>query len=71
MQTVTFTAPDISCAHCQQTIERELGAVPGVESVAVDIPTKQVKISYHPDQTSEVQIAARLDEEGYPVAEQR
>lgn len=70
MQTVTLTAPDISCAHCQQTIERELGALPGVQSVAVDVPSKRVDITYNPEQTSETQVVARLDEAGYPVAGQ-
>lgn len=67
MQTIILTAPDISCEHCQATIERELATVPGVESVSVDVPTKRVSVDYDPDQTSEAQIVARLDEEGYPV----
>lgn len=68
MSTVTLTAPDISCAHCKSTIEREVGALPGVQTVAVDIDTKQVDVSYDSEQTSEAAIVAKLDEEGYPVA---
>lgn len=68
MQTISVTAPDISCEHCQKTIERELGTMPGVGSVAVDVPTKRVVISYDPDRTSETAIIDRLDEEGYPAA---
>ncbi len=70
MQTITLTAPDISCAHCQQTIERELRTVPGVDAVAVNVPSKRVSVTYDPTATSETQIVARLDEEGYPVAGQ-
>jgi copper chaperone len=68
METITLTAPDISCEHCQATIEREVGAMDGVERVSVDIPTRQVTISFDPDQVSTEDITARLDEEGYPVA---
>lgn len=68
MQTITLTAPDISCAHCQQTVEREVGALAGVQSVTVDVPTKQVNVTYDPAETTEASIAARLDEAGYPVA---
>ena len=68
METNTVTAPDISCEHCQHTIERELRTVPGVDSVSVDIPSKQVRVTYDPALTGEGQIVARLDEEGYPVA---
>ena len=70
MQTVTLTAPDISCAHCQHTIEHELGSMPGIQAVNVDVPTKQVNVTYDPAQTSEASIVARLDEEGYPVTGQ-
>ncbi len=68
METLTLTAPDISCEQCQRTIEREIGAMPGVQSVSVDVPSKRVNISYDPTETSEAAIAARLDDEGYPVA---
>lgn len=68
MQSITLTAPDISCAHCQQTVERELGGVPGVQSVSVDVPAKRVDVTYDPARTSETEIVARLDEAGYPVA---
>lgn len=68
MQQISLTAPDISCAHCQQTVEREVGAMPGVQSVHVDVPTQRVDVVYDPGQTSETQIVAVLDEAGYPVA---
>jgi len=68
MQTITLTAPDISCEHCQRTIERELATVPGVEAVAVDIPSKAVRVTDDLDEASEKEIAARLEEEGYAVA---
>jgi copper chaperone CopZ len=68
MEQITLTAPDISCEHCQRTIERELGALPGVQSVSVDIPTTQVRVAFDPAQTSREAIVAKLDDEGYPVA---
>jgi copper ion binding protein len=68
MERITLTAPDISCKHCQHTIERELGTLPGVETVSVDISSKQVQVAFDPGKTSEEAIVARLDDEGYPVA---
>ena len=32
----TVSEPNISCGHCVKTIERELGELPGVESVAAE-----------------------------------
>lgn len=69
MESITLTAPDISCEHCQRTIEHEVGSLTGVQSVSVDIPTHQVNVSYDPTYTSRAQIVAKLDEEGYPIGE--
>jgi copper chaperone CopZ len=68
MDTVSLTSPDISCAHCKSTIEREIGRMPGIEACEVDVDTKQVRVTYNPAQTSRRQIVERLDDEGYPVA---
>jgi copper chaperone len=68
MNTVTLTAPDISCEHCKATIEREVGAMDGVQAVSVDVPSQHVTVTYDPAQLTDSDIVARLDEEGYPVA---
>jgi copper chaperone CopZ len=67
METLTLTAPDISCEHCKSTIEREIGTAEGIHSVAVDVPTKQVTVVYDAGRTSRETIIAALNEEGYPV----
>jgi copper chaperone len=60
--------PDVSCAHCVKTIDTSLGALPGVEKVNTDIPTKTVHLRYHPDQVSIQQIETTLEDAGYTVA---
>jgi len=40
----TYSVPGISCGHCKSAIETEVGALDGVESVVVDIDTKQVAV---------------------------
>jgi copper chaperone len=69
METFTVTAPDISCAHCQSTIEREVGSLAGVSSVAVDVATRQVLVRYDPSQVTREAIVERLDDEGYPISD--
>jgi copper chaperone len=44
MAETTYHVPGISCGHCRSAIETEVGALDGVESVAVDIDTKQVVV---------------------------
>ena len=68
MATATYTAPAISCQHCQHAIERAIGALAGVEAVHVDIPSKRVEVRYDPALVDEAKLEATLDEEGYPVA---
>jgi copper ion binding protein len=67
MATVTYTAPDISCEHCQRAIEGAVGALPGVEAVQVDIPSKCVEVHYDPEKVNQTQLEATLEEEGYPI----
>ena len=64
---VTVTAPDISCGHCVATVKNAVGALDGVASVAADESTKQIEISFDPNQVSLAQIEAALDDVGYPV----
>ncbi len=67
MQHVTVTAPDISCAHCVATVKEAVGSLPGVASVEADPDSKRVEIAFDPGRVSVTQIAAALDEAGYPV----
>lgn len=67
METVTLTAPDISCEHCQRAIEGAVGALPGVSSVAVQIAPKQVTVVYDPRTVTLERIKEVMEEEGYPV----
>jgi copper chaperone CopZ len=67
METVRYTVPNISCGHCVQTIERVVGALPGVERVEGDVATKRVEVRYAPPATEE-QIVAEMTEWEYPPA---
>ncbi|MGD8394329.1 MAG: heavy-metal-associated domain-containing protein [Candidatus Eiseniibacteriota bacterium] len=46
MESKTFRVPSIHCDHCVQTIEREVGALPGVTSVWTDAASKSVTVSW-------------------------
>jgi copper chaperone len=67
-QEAVLSVPDISCEHCVKTINGALGALPGIEAVNTDIPTRTVQLRYDPAQVSMDQIEATLDDEGYSVA---
>jgi copper chaperone len=67
MTQVKLNVPDISCAHCEKTILEALRGKPGVQAVAVNIPTKSVLLKYDESQINLDQVNEILDEEGYPV----
>jgi copper chaperone len=58
----TYTVPAIHCGHCQNAIETEVGQVPGVERVAVDIETKRVTVE---GDAPEEAVLAAINEAGY------
>jgi copper chaperone len=64
----TFSVPNISCGHCVMTIERELGELAGVESVAADADTRTVTVEWDSPATWEG-IKSLLTEINYPPAE--
>ena len=66
-QTVV-TAPDISCAHCATAITNAVGAIPGVNSVEVDVPSKRVTINHQPGAVDLAEVARVMDDEGYPIS---
>jgi copper chaperone len=45
MRTNTYDVPDISCGHCEAAISAEVGALPGVERVEVDLEHRRVAVT--------------------------
>ena len=63
MSTLTYDVPDISCGHCEAAISTELRALPGVETVAVDLSSKRVAVSG--GKLDDAAIRAAIYEAGY------
>lgn len=43
--TVTVTVAGMSCGHCAAAVKREVGKLPGVSTVDVDLATKRVTVT--------------------------
>lgn len=67
MQTITLSAPDISCDHCVATVEKVVGGLDGVAAVKADAESKDVNITWDDGKTDLNAITAALDEAGYPA----
>lgn len=64
--TAVYRVPGVSCEHCRAAIRAQVGAVPGVEAVEVDLEAKLVRVS-GPDLDDEA-LRAAIVETGYEVA---
>jgi len=62
MAATTYHVPGISCGHCKASIESEVGALADVESVVVDVATKQVAVV---GTASDAVVRAAIVEAGY------
>lgn len=71
MSKVILEVPDISCGHCEMTVRETLEGKPGVNSVQVNVPAKEVYLDYDESRINLGQVGELLDEEGYPVAGSR
>ena len=65
-QTIEYSVPGVHCAHCRAAIADEVGAVPGVESVGVDLEAKRVTVVG--SGLDDAALREAIDEAGYEVA---
>ena len=63
MSELRFQVPGMTCGHCVNAVKTELSTVAGVESVEIDLDTKNVVVLGNQIEVSSV-IAA-VDEAGY------
>ena len=67
MNTIEYTVPNISCGHCVNTIQTEVGEMEGVVSVVALHDTKRVTIKFDAP-ASEAGIMDLLTEINYSPA---
>jgi copper chaperone len=65
-ETLTYTVPEIHCGHCERAVADEVSAVPGVESVEVQLDTKLVTVTGQG--LDDAALRAAIDEAGYEAA---
>ena len=63
---VVYLVPGMHCAHCVAAVEEEVSAVPGVESVMVDLETKRVEVAGAV--LDDAALRAAIQEAGYEAA---
>ena len=66
MSTV-YTVVGMTCEHCVASVTEEVGEVPGVEGVSVDLAAGTVEVSG--SGIDDAAVRAAVDEAGYRVAD--
>jgi len=67
MSTATYTVTGMTCTHCVNAVSEEVGAVPGVTDVAVDLDSGALTVTSEAP-VDDAAIAAAVDEAGYALA---
>jgi len=57
------------CGQCKERIEGELNYVKGVRFAELDVPTKQLKVSFNADKITEAELKQKVAEIGYDADE--
>jgi copper ion binding protein len=63
-----YTVQGMTCGHCVQAVTAEVGRVPGVVEVGVDLASGQLTV--HSDQpVDRAAVGAAVDEAGYELVD--
>lgn len=63
----TLKVEGMSCSHCENSVKKAVGALEGVESVAVDLGGKRVTIEFDAGKVSVDVIKDAIEDQGYDV----
>jgi len=63
MASKTWIVDGMTCGHCVASVSGEVGKVPGVAGVEVDLQSKQVVVTG--DDVPDEAVVAAVDEAGY------
>jgi len=66
IEQMTYSVPGVSCEHCRAAITEEVGRVPGVASVDVDLEARRVTVAGN--DLDDDAVRAAIDGAGYDVA---
>jgi copper chaperone CopZ len=66
MERTTYAVLGMTCEHCRAAVREEVGAVPGVAAVEVDLSAGVLTVEG--DGVSPAAVAAAVEEAGYEVS---
>lgn len=67
MEKVTLNVSGMSCGHCVNAVESNVGKLTGVESVKVLLESGKVEVDFNKEKVSLEEIKETIDDQGYDV----
>lgn len=67
MEQVTLNVQGMSCGHCVNSIEGNVGKLKGVESVKVHLSEGKVDVKFDSNTVSLNEITDVIEEQGYDI----
>jgi copper chaperone CopZ len=65
MASLRLKITGMSCAHCQMSVEKALGKVPGVYGAVVDLRDGSADVDYDDDTATMEELMAAVAQAGY------
>ena len=69
MTEITYSVPEMSCAHCERAVSEELLSVAGVAAVDVDLASKLVTV--RGAELDDARLRAAIEAAGYEATVKR
>ncbi|MEK4486271.1 copper chaperone CopZ [Psychrobacillus sp. FSL H8-0484] len=64
---VTLNVQGMSCGHCVNAVESNVGKLDGVEQVKVNLESGKVDVSFDDEKVTVEKIKDTIDDQGYDV----
>lgn len=68
MSVQTYTVVGMTCGHCVSSVSKEVGALPGVTDVAVDLSSGRVTVTSDAP-LDDTAVREAVEEAGYEVSD--
>ena len=67
MENITLNVQGMSCGHCVNAVESNVGKLDGVEQVKVHLDAGKVDVSFDNEKVTVAEIKETIDDQGYDV----
>ena len=66
-KSTVLKVPDMTCGHCELSVQEALDDLDGVERAKADHATGDVEVDYDEDKVSVVRMGEAIEEVGYTL----